>query len=107
MDIKKGVGKKIQELRKICGMTQEQLAEIIGIETISMSKIETGRSYPTSENLAKIAKVLNVEPFEFYMFTPQKSDEEIIQNIQSIIKEIAKDSKKLNILYNIVKGMAL
>lgn len=67
MDIKKNVGQKIQKFRKKKKITQEQLAEIINIETVSLSKIKTGRSYPTSENLAKISKILEVEPFEFFI----------------------------------------
>ena len=48
MDPKKILGKKIQTYRKLRQITQEKLAETIGIETISLSKIETGRNYPTS-----------------------------------------------------------
>lgn len=87
MDIKKGVGQNIQEMRKKSKMTQEQLAELIGIETISLSKIETGKSYPTSENLAKISTVLNVEPYEFFLFEKEKTKDELLAEIQAAIEK--------------------
>ena len=52
MDIKKLLGKKIKEIRKNKNFTQEKMAELIGIETASLSNIENGKYYPTAENLA-------------------------------------------------------
>ena len=60
MDIKKLLGKRIKEVRKSKGLTQEQVAEIIGMEPASLSNIENGRYYPTSDNLEKIINVLGV-----------------------------------------------
>lgn len=105
IEIKKCVGRKIQEFRKRKNLTQEQLAEAVGIDTISISKIETGRSYPTSENLAKIAQILSVEPAEFFMFSFNKSDKDIVDEIKLAIDNISKDSKKLTLLYNIIKAI--
>ena len=77
MDLKQEVGKNIQRIRKERKITQENLAELINIETISISKIETGKSYPTSENLSKIAEVLQVEPYEFFIFDTTKNIKEL------------------------------
>ena len=67
-DIKKLLGRRIKEIRKSKNMTQDNLAELIGVETPSISNIENGRYYPANENLQKIAEALNVKPFELYMF---------------------------------------
>jgi transcriptional regulator with XRE-family HTH domain len=53
MDIKKLLGKRIQEIRKSKKLTQEQVAEIIEMEPASLSNIENGKYYPTAENLEK------------------------------------------------------
>lgn len=105
MDIKKGVGQNIQEMRKQLKMTQEQLAELIGIETISLSKIETGKSYPTSENLAKIAAALNVEPYEFFLFEKEKTKDELLEEIQTSVNKIKDDNIKLHLLLKMVKSL--
>ena len=41
MDLRKPLGNKIRQFRKIRGLTQEQLAVKIGIETNTLSNIET------------------------------------------------------------------
>ena len=68
MNIKKLIGKRIQEIRKYRKLTQEQIAEFVGIETTSISNIENGKYYPTAENLDKILSVLNVKPGELFEF---------------------------------------
>lgn len=44
-NIKKRLGRRIQELRKSNKLTQEQLAEKIEIGTSNISYIETGKLY--------------------------------------------------------------
>lgn len=105
MDIKKCLGKRIQELRKTRKFTQEKLAEIIGIDVVSLSKIETGRNYPTSENLEKISKALNILPYEFYKFKLPKTSEEFISEIQNNIYLVKDDLKKLSIINNVIKEL--
>ena len=98
MNLKKEVGKRIQKIRKEKNITQEKLAELIKIETISLSKIETGKSYPTSENLTKIARVLEVEPYEFYIFENTKSIVELKQEINILIENLDNRKKLADIL---------
>lgn len=50
-DFKKLLGQKIQKIRKSRGLTQEKLAEIINIETPSLSYLETGKYSPSIETL--------------------------------------------------------
>ncbi|MCI9075887.1 MAG: helix-turn-helix transcriptional regulator, partial [Dorea sp.] len=40
------VGKIIQELRKAKGITQEELAEVLGVSSAAISKWENGQMYP-------------------------------------------------------------
>ena len=50
MNIKKLLGKKIQQIRKKRKLTQEYVAEIVGIETSSISNIENGKYYHSERN---------------------------------------------------------
>ena len=43
MNIKKLLGKKIQKIRKTRGITQEKLAELVELDTSSISHIENGK----------------------------------------------------------------
>ena len=57
MDAKK-LGKKIKLARIELDLTQTQLAEKINAKQKSISRYETGASFPSIKTLVKIAKVL-------------------------------------------------
>ena len=46
MELKRELGKNIQKYRKLNKITQEKLAELIGVEINSISSIETGKYFP-------------------------------------------------------------
>ena len=52
--------KKLQELRKQKGMTQEELAEALFVSRAAISKWESGRGYPSIDSLQAIAKYFSV-----------------------------------------------
>ena len=58
------LGENIQTIRKYRGMKQQELADKIGINMQSLSKIERGVNYPTFDTLEKIMDVLGVTPNE-------------------------------------------
>ena len=52
--------KKLQELRKQKGLTQEELAASLFVSRTAISKWESGRGYPNIESLKAIAKFFSV-----------------------------------------------
>lgn len=56
MDKKKLLGRRIKELIKKKNISQEKLAELIGIEPTALSNIVTGRNYPLMSTLEKLFK---------------------------------------------------
>ena len=59
--VTKKLGKRIQNLRKAAGYTQEEFAEAVGLSRTHMGHIEQGRRSPSMEVLVKIAKKLKIE----------------------------------------------
>ena len=59
------LGENIQTIRKHRGMKQQELADKIGINMQSLSKIERGVNYPTFDTLEKIMDVLGVTPVSY------------------------------------------
>lgn len=102
MNNKKLLGKRIKELRKEAGLTQEKLAELIEIETTSLSGIESGRHFPSLSTVEKIAKSLNVEMkalFDFDHLLPvEQMKVNIIQNIDKL------SDKKISFIYRFFEG---
>ena len=62
----KTLGRRVQRLRKAAKLTQEQLAEKIGVSRAYAGYIEQGRNTPSLEVLEKIARVLRVKLSELF-----------------------------------------
>ena len=54
------IGQRIRRYRKACGLSQEALAQKVGISVTHMSHIETGNTKLSLPVLAKIAEELSV-----------------------------------------------
>lgn len=70
------VGKRINEVRKNCGMSQEEMAEKIGVTSQAVSKWENGHNFPDIENLMRIAEITNV-PYSAILGTGDKCTEDL------------------------------
>lgn len=62
------LARKIQKIRKGKGVTQEQLAEKIGVSTTWIGYIETGYRIPNLKMIYKIARALNVKVKDIFPF---------------------------------------
>lgn len=58
--IKKSLGEALKEHRTNCQMTQEFVAESIGVSRQAVSKWESGVSDPSTSNLFALAKLYNI-----------------------------------------------
>ena len=54
------LGEKILRLRKLSGMSQEELASQITVSRQAISKWELGESVPDTDNVVQICKLFNV-----------------------------------------------
>ena len=54
------LGEKIREARRICGFSQEQLAEKMSVSRSAIAKWETDKGLPDVGNLKILARLLNV-----------------------------------------------
>lgn len=88
----KHLGENIQVVRKLKKMKQQELADAIGINLQSLSKIERGVNYPTFETLEKIMTVLGVAPNEL-LSGEWKNTSPIEKDILQFLKE----EEKLNV----------
>jgi len=56
-----GIGVSIRTRRKELGITQPHLAELAGVSTNTVYKLERGQSNPSLDILNKLAQVLGME----------------------------------------------
>ena len=62
------VTKKIQKLRKENNLTQDQLAERLGVSKIYVARIENGKILPSVKDIKNIARILDVNVSDLTSF---------------------------------------
>jgi len=67
--IERFLGRRIAQLRKARGLTQEAFAEKCGYSTEFVSLVERGLNAPSVAGLEKVAKALKVEIKDLFDFT--------------------------------------
>lgn len=58
------IGERIKAVRKEKGLTQKELAERTGLAVITIQQYEADKYEPRSDNIIRIAKALDVPPFQ-------------------------------------------
>ena len=66
--IYKNIGNRVKYLREANNLTQEKLAELTGLSTDYIGKIEVNINKPGLRALIKIARALNVHIKELFNF---------------------------------------
>lgn len=107
-------GDKLKDLRMDAGLTQEQLAQVIGISSNSISKYESNINEPAYEILIKIAKYFNVSLDYLLSRTNIRTPHYIITEIKEnnegkyfdlIINLLKIHPESLKYIYNLIKYM--
>lgn len=88
------IGEKIHQIRKMSGMTQEELAEKMNVSRQTISKWEGGTSVPDLENAVRLCELFQISLDDF--IRGEWSDEAKI-SLQDIVK-INKHSQQMTIL---------
>ena len=99
---KKLLGKRIKEIRKSFGYTQEKFSELVEIETSSLSGIESGRFFPSLHVLDKMSGVLNIPLVEFFRFIDIPEPENMPDEISQLVSSLSKENQK--IIFKIIKS---
>ena len=99
------LGQRIQMYREKAGISQEELADHIGVSITSISNIERGANYPSFENFIKILNHIGASPNEVMLEIVDKAEatktNELWDNIQDLDLETKK--KILKILEVLIK----
>ncbi len=66
--------------------SQDKFSEKIGINRNSLSKIETGETYPKPETLEKIKDILEVDYKDLFTFNENKNER--VENINMKLQKI-------------------
>ena len=93
--LKEKLGARIQEIRKMQNLTQEKLAEKIGLDTPNLSNIERGKRFVSAETLEKIATALNITEKELFDFGYEKTRNHLITDINNLLNSSTDEELKI------------
>jgi len=96
----KEFGKRLKQLRLQADLTQEELAEQIGVATKTVSYWENAHNPVTLSKIPAIANVLGVPIYKLFIFLnvdEKQADKDYITLLQS------KTGEELNTLFNLIK----
>ena len=89
------LGEKIRTLRKVAGLTQEQLAEAANVSTNFIGYVERGQRALSIKTLERIAQALNVTPKDMFEFTEGNVDELRYEELLAELRKCTEDDLRM------------
>ena len=100
----KRIGERIKQVRKKRRLTQEKVAEQLGVSTVYYSRIERGSSKLSLVRLVQISEILGVEISEFISGSKYKEENYLDRDMDNILSTCT--PKKQKLIYNVAKIIA-
>ena len=92
------LGEKICHLRKLAGMTQEQLAEKLNIARQTLSKWENGTSMPDVESIVRLSSLFHTSLDELLLEEERHMENEKAQITLEDMMRINARNRRMNLL---------
>ena len=97
------IAEKIKKIRKSKGLSQQNIADIISMNRVQYTRIETSKSDPTITTLNKIAKALEVELIDLLSeqdsFDIDSKNKTLVEKLR-LIEQLNEEQK--NSIYTII-----
>ena len=89
-------GKRIKELRKARNLTQEQLAELVDIDT---RNIENSETFPRAKTLDKLLEVFQISASEIFQ-TAHLENSDLLR--KKIFQKLEEDEELTKLIYKML-----
>lgn len=99
----KSIGARLKFFRRNAGYTQEKLAELVDCEISTIGHCENGKDRISLTLLSKIADVLNVELYKFFMPREPETDIKTIDSINTLLQQA--DRTQLGLIYSTISNI--
>ena len=97
-------GMRMKELRTVKKLSQELLADRVGISPKYMSRIEMGLHFPSFDIITKLANALQVEVKDFFEFAHEaKNIKELKEFIRDLLNEA--DEERLRLAVKVLRAL--
>lgn len=99
------IAKRLRIAREMAGLSQSQVAVMLGLHRPSISEVEAGRRKVSAEELARLAKIYDVD-VDWVMEAKAESDEEVLARVELAARELSKlKSQDLKRLLDLLKAL--
>ncbi|HVI40990.1 MAG TPA: helix-turn-helix transcriptional regulator [Anaerovoracaceae bacterium] len=99
---KKALGAAIKAARSENKITQEQLAEMIGVAPSHVKQIESGKRNPSVEVLYKLAHTLNFSVDDVF-FPDRKDNQELLYKVERSLQQCSVHD--LRVVYSTITAL--
>lgn len=103
-NIKKLLGQKIKKVRQSKKISQEELAEKIGIASRTLCGIENGENFMTAETLDKIVDALEISVEDLFQVNYLKPQADLVEEIVQDVRAV-RSREKIEIIYRFIKSI--
>ncbi len=92
MDIKKLIGSRIKNLRRIRRYSQERLAEIIDINSKYLSSVERGQENPTLDLFIRLSQGLKISIHEIFQIEEEGTAPKLLRRkLKTLTEEVGEE----------------
>ncbi|MGC1502797.1 MAG: helix-turn-helix transcriptional regulator [Sulfitobacter sp.] len=91
------VGQKIRQRRWLTGMTQQRLAELVGIKFQQIQKYETGANRVSASRLWDIADALDVD-VSFFFDGIKTAEEQAQEGVENVPADLLGDKEAMDLI---------
>lgn len=103
--VKGGFPQRLSTLRKERGLTQQALAEMVGMGITQMKRYEAGTSQPTLDAIRKLAQTLRVSADELLFGKTERGPDEDLRLQFEAISRFSDDEK--SVVRSVLEGLLL
>ena len=105
MDLKKVLGNNIKHYRQLRGLSQEEFSELLDLSQQTLSRIERGVNFLTSETLDKIPHILGVNVYELFKIDSGYVSNDVMDDIERHLNVLKAHPQKLEFVRKIIRDI--
>lgn len=108
INIKEILGRNIKIARVCKGITQEKLAELVGVQPSTLRQTEAGKYFVKAETLQYLCEALEINPtrlFSLKNITGSEEEKFLFENIVKQLKEC--DIQELKLINKVVSCLSV
>ena len=92
------IGTNIKAKRKQKGYTQEQLAEMMNVSTLTISRYECGKNFPSHKHMLELSRILDLSLEDSYYGYFNMNENIGIDELNCLLTTLSPNNQKIAIL---------